>query len=93
MRDLRGGALVASTHKYNRKRTRSEAQKRYNAEERWKVNKSKRAAREERRAKPLPCGHGSRYLSPYDGGCRWCYREGTPQKYEIHGAATKRGTG
>lgn len=27
------------------------------------------------RTKPLPCGHGSRHLSPYDGRCRRCVRE------------------
>lgn len=27
------------------------------------------------RTKLLPCGHGSRHLSPYDGRCRRCVRD------------------
>lgn len=32
------------------------------------------------RTKPLPCGHGSRHLSPYDGRCRRCVRDAKANK-------------
>lgn len=37
-------------------------------------HKETRIARDELRAKPLPCGHGSRYMHP-DGQCRRCFAE------------------
>lgn len=40
---------------------------------RAEANKRRRIARDEARRKPLPCGHGKRHLSPYDGRCRRCF--------------------
>lgn len=39
-------------------------------------NKARRVERDAKRAKPMPCGHGSRHLSKYDDACKRCYREG-----------------
>ena len=38
-------------------------------------NKARRIAKDAKRAKPMDCGHGSRYRSKYDGDCKRCHGE------------------
>jgi hypothetical protein len=49
---------------------RSRGRREHNRERRL----AREGARQERRAKLMPCGHGSRHRHP-DGDCRRCYRE------------------
>lgn len=54
---------------------KSDKNNRYINQERRRRNKEKRIERDMLRAKALPCGHGTRYLSKYDGRCKRCYSE------------------
>lgn len=36
-------------------------------------NKARRVEADKKRAKPMECGHGSRYRSKYDDRCKRCY--------------------
>jgi hypothetical protein len=57
-------------------RTHRDKCKRYRAKDVRGRNKKRRAERDARRANLLPCGHGSRHLSKYDGRCRRCVKAG-----------------
>lgn len=65
-----GGVKVGGSRKGAGTRAKRE---RYKARDQRGRNKKRRAEKDARRAKPLPCGHGSRHLSPYDGECRRCH--------------------
>lgn len=42
-------------------------------------NKERRIAKDAKRAKLMPCGHGERHRSKYDGVCRRCHAEAVEQ--------------
>lgn len=47
--------------------------KSHHTEERRAANQARRIARDAKRAKLMPCGHGSRHRHPGDNECRRCY--------------------